>query len=299
MKEHEVVGSAENGMEGLKLINTVNPDLIITDVRMPELDGLEMLQRLDMHKKGYHAIVLSAYSDFEYAKQAIKIGVSEYLVKPIKVNELMSAVKTIENQIAEENNKNPEMLGNLENIFFSIIYGELSMDKELTGFLNKKYNFNPNRQFGELYIYMGDEYDSKKDKIHKEIEDLFRQKETLKYTIINVEKDKTILCIIYQFTDVNKTERWLQNEMLHRKKDKLWSEEICIGWIAIDSLSDMKSGTQTLKKYMDWNISLGESVIISYPKILNIQTMVCVYPLEIENKVKLSICSHDFIKMKN
>lgn len=298
MKEHEIIGTAENGLDGLKLINGVNPDLIITDVRMPILDGLEMLRELDMHKKGFHAIVLSAYSDFIYAQQAIKIGVSEYLVKPIKVNEFMNAVKEIENKIVEEHNINPKKLGNLENIFFSLIYGDMSIDEELKSFINKRHLFNCEKQFGELYLYLGDEYETKNEKIHKEIEELLKQKENIKYSIVKMEKDKSLVCIIYQFIDGKLIERWLQNEILHRKKDRLWSESICIGWTIIENVSEMKSSTLILKRYMDWNISLGEAVIISYPKILNVQTMVCVYPIEIENKIKIALCSHNLDKMR-
>ena len=98
MMGHEFAGAAENGKEGLELIQRLCPDLVIADIRMPEMDGLEMLR--NMRQKGIRikVIILSAYSEFSYAKQAMKLGVTEYLLKPISVDEFSKAIHAIEAQ---------------------------------------------------------------------------------------------------------------------------------------------------------------------------------------------------------
>ncbi len=63
-----------NGREGLELILHTNPDLVITDVRMPEMDGLEMLQAMKERNLDVHCVILSGYSEFSYAKKAIGYG---------------------------------------------------------------------------------------------------------------------------------------------------------------------------------------------------------------------------------
>lgn len=80
-----LVGEAVNGREGLDLIEKTMPDLVITDIRMPGMDGLSMLSELHerIGKKRPHAILLTGHSDFEYARQAIRIGVGDYLLKPV------------------------------------------------------------------------------------------------------------------------------------------------------------------------------------------------------------------------
>ncbi len=97
--EYEILGQASNGKEGMELILFANPDLIITDVRMPVMDGIEMLRLLK--EKGIHkkAVILSAFTEFEYAKQAIVLGVSEYLVKPITVPALTETLARLNRQI--------------------------------------------------------------------------------------------------------------------------------------------------------------------------------------------------------
>ena len=100
-----VVGQADNGKSGLELIKESKPDLVITDVQMPIMDGLEMLRCLQEKQPLPKVIILSAYSEFSYAQQAIKLGVSEYLIKPIIINELTQSLRSIEQQLAEESNK--------------------------------------------------------------------------------------------------------------------------------------------------------------------------------------------------
>lgn len=88
----EVVGDASNGYEGIEVIRKLHPDIVITDIRMPGLDGVQMIEALS-GKVDAEYIIISGYSDFEYARQALKLGVKDYLMKPIDDNELEEALK--------------------------------------------------------------------------------------------------------------------------------------------------------------------------------------------------------------
>lgn len=96
------VVSAPNGVEALEIIKKENIDILITDVRMPGMDGLELAEKAKDVKETIHIIILSGFSEFEYAKKAINIGVKDYLLKPIKVKELTQNVAGIVKQIQEE-----------------------------------------------------------------------------------------------------------------------------------------------------------------------------------------------------
>lgn len=102
----DVVGTAYNGIDGMSLIDTVSPDIIISDIVMPGMTGLELAKWCFQKHKKTQLILLSAYSDFEYAQKAIQYGVSDYVLKPIDPDKLMSAVKkavnTIENLEQEQ-----------------------------------------------------------------------------------------------------------------------------------------------------------------------------------------------------
>lgn len=90
-----VIGEASNGQQGIDLIRELKPDLIITDVRMPRLDGVTMIKHLRSEGCISKFILLTAYSDFSYAQEAIRAGASDYLLKPLKDGELEETIERI------------------------------------------------------------------------------------------------------------------------------------------------------------------------------------------------------------
>lgn len=90
-----VVGEATNGLEGLEAVERYSPNLIITDVRMPKMGGLEMLTELRRRGCRANVILLTAYSEFEYARSALQLGASDYLVKPFRNQELVAAIERV------------------------------------------------------------------------------------------------------------------------------------------------------------------------------------------------------------
>ena len=92
LTDHIVLGEASDGEEGLDLVLRFKPDLVITDIRMPKMDGLEMIRRLYEQKIPVHAVILSGYSEFEYAKKAIQYGVDDYLLKPLAVDDVQDRI---------------------------------------------------------------------------------------------------------------------------------------------------------------------------------------------------------------
>lgn len=89
-----VTGAAKDGVEGLEVIRRVQPDLVLTDIKMPRMGGLEMLRQALQERKLY-SIVLTSYAEFDLAKTALQMGVKEYLLKPVDVRELREALDRI------------------------------------------------------------------------------------------------------------------------------------------------------------------------------------------------------------
>lgn len=96
-----VVGAARDGREGLQLIRQEKPDIVITDIRMPNMDGLTMLAALRTEFPQMQLAVLTAYRDFDYAQLAINLGVCRYLLKPSKMDELHEAIRTMTARIGD------------------------------------------------------------------------------------------------------------------------------------------------------------------------------------------------------
>ena len=98
----EIIGIANDGRAALEMVHEKMPDIVITDIRMPVYDGLELIRRSKEVKSDINFIVISGYSQFEYAQQAIKYGVKDYLLKPLKKRELEQALEQIR-EIHESN----------------------------------------------------------------------------------------------------------------------------------------------------------------------------------------------------
>ncbi len=79
-----LLGEAEDGLEGLDNCRCLKPDIIITDIKMPGMSGLEMLQKLKQEYPGIQSIIISGYAEFEYARKALQNGAMDYLLKPIE-----------------------------------------------------------------------------------------------------------------------------------------------------------------------------------------------------------------------
>lgn len=88
----EVVGTAEDAAMGAELIRRVNPDIVFTDIRMPGANGLAMLAGLRSEFPDMLVTVLTGYSDFSYAQEAIRLGVTRYILKPSKMDEINEAI---------------------------------------------------------------------------------------------------------------------------------------------------------------------------------------------------------------
>lgn len=88
----EVVGRANHGVEGLELAEKLRPDVVLTDIRMPYMDGLEMARRISALLPYTKFIILSGFDEFEYAKQAIHLSVLDYVLKPITSQELLQVL---------------------------------------------------------------------------------------------------------------------------------------------------------------------------------------------------------------
>lgn len=98
----EVVGDAENGAEALEKIEQLEPEVVMTDIRMPFMDGLALTEQIRRKYPSTKVLIFSGFDDFEYAQQAIKLNVTEYILKPVNVEELSEILTRVRSNLDEE-----------------------------------------------------------------------------------------------------------------------------------------------------------------------------------------------------
>ena len=99
---YEFCGEASDGELAFSMIQKVKPDIVITDIKMPFMDGLTLSKLIKKELPATEIIILTGFEEFEYAKEVIKIGVAQYLSKPINGDELLKEVDAIAAKIKEK-----------------------------------------------------------------------------------------------------------------------------------------------------------------------------------------------------
>ena len=131
----ELVGEAADGEMALPLLIRQQPDLLITDIKMPFMDGLTLARLAKKEIPGLKVVILSGYDDFNYAKQAIGIGVEDYLLKPITKNALIERLSEIRSRYAHEKTQNE-------------YYKKFQLERDKL--IDKNYREHPNTLAGKL-----------------------------------------------------------------------------------------------------------------------------------------------------
>ncbi|TVY08188.1 response regulator transcription factor [Paenibacillus cremeus] len=143
--EHRVF-AFDNGEDVLQALDSVVPQLVLTDINMPGIDGLELVEQLNRLDPSIKKIIISVHDQFEYARQGMKFGVIDFLVKPVKKETLYKAVNQAIEQIEQNNRQKQELLlGNLARLLTA---PELSADPMLHAYARPAYgmiliNFEP------------------------------------------------------------------------------------------------------------------------------------------------------------
>lgn len=100
---YEIVGEADDGEEALKLIEALRPDVVVTDIRMPVMDGLKLIGHIrEQGADSPKFIIISGYNDFKYAQQAVRYGVQDFILKPIDEDEMSGALTRIKELLEKE-----------------------------------------------------------------------------------------------------------------------------------------------------------------------------------------------------
>ena len=101
----EIVGEAESGIEAINTIDEIRPHLVFVDIRMPFMDGIEFSRLARERYPRLKIIVLTAFDEFEYAREAIELGIINYLLKPLKISELKKALDKVDQEIRRDQHK--------------------------------------------------------------------------------------------------------------------------------------------------------------------------------------------------
>ena len=290
---YEIVGEAEDGLAGMRIVARLRPDLVITDVRMPDLDGLEMLHRLEEESITVKAIVLSAYSEFSYACQAITLGVSEYLLKPINVGDLTRALKRVEEQITLELEPRRREEGlTLEGVLYSLILGGARVDEDLRSFLTQHWRVKTEGCLALAAIHVGSSDESEAKSALKRVQSILAKAPGFEHRLLELAGAKRLVVVAFNFDDEGALRDWFARSFLPRLKEAR-PKGICVGWASFRDIARLRDTMRELDACLDWNIVLGGGDLLVWPDVNRKSALPLAYPMTIESAVRSSFCAYD------
>lgn len=212
----EICGEASDGMEGIELINKFKPDILITDIKMPEIDGLTMIKNVKEKISNCKIIILTGYRDFEYLQEAIRIGAFDYILKPSKIENITQILNKAKISLDKEREKEDD-LNKLKEYFdekipvlkqkflYDVIY---NLNNNREDILEEYKMYDLNIKDFLVVVAERDEdsniTDSYKKQLYKfaitnTMEDLFKEK----FSIENIPTDKNRIIFIIQSKEKN------------------------------------------------------------------------------------------------
>jgi len=253
----ELVGEAENGREALDMAEKFTPDVVITDIKMPFMDGLQLSEELRKRYPTIKIIILTGFDKFEYAQKAVNLNVVEYALKPVSSKEFIQVLLRVKAQIDEEMLRKKDMEAMKEYYVKSLpVLKEKFLTYLITSKLNKQEiqekckNYNINL-LGNKFVVAAINIDRKITYKDKKV-DNSNEVDLFKFAVINIIEE--ILC---------KRERglvFIHNDLIVLINPYLEEDRSFIFNNVQTTLEEIR---QNIEKYLKLTITIGLGTIIS------------------------------------
>lgn len=250
---YNIVGEAKNGYEALELMKRLKPHVLITDIRMPIMDGIALAKEVSCTYPDTHILILSGYDDFGYAQEAIKLKVNQYLLKPVGVEELTEVLQALRKDVDKQANNTRHLQ---RNILMEMLEGK-EVDSQLIielGFIEHAYN-----QIGILHLV-------------EEVPD-----ETIRHALDKVKRHNKLLLsytidrygdYILVFQMLNNNQHAIK-KICHELLECLFNSHHCEGFIGMGgSYIECKTNAIYLS-YTEAKEALEESFFLGFNKVYN------------------------------
>lgn len=275
---YEFCGEASDGELAFPMIKKEKPDIVITDIRMPFMNGLELSQLIKKEMPWVEIIILSGFEEFEYAKEAIKIGVSQYLTKPISGGDLLKELDSLKEKI-KENKKEREIREKYlketkENIiserkvfFKSLVTGaktsaELIADSEKLGINITSIFYNIMLLKAHASTHTQEEFSQRLVSIEEEIERLIDEKFIIMF-------DRDLEGKAYLFKADTRDELLLEIADFTQKLEAIFEKYEGIGYFGatgacVERIGDLPHAFETASKAFTKRYFSNENTFVSY-----------------------------------
>lgn len=288
---HKIISVAENGEEGIRALEKEQPDLIISDIRMPGMNGLEMLQK--MREKGFDTgvIFISGYSEFEYAQQALKLHAMDYVLKPVDVENFLQVLQNVENKLKK---KKTEQISP-EQMLWDYVNGRQENREFFRERLENKLGINERVQVSLLYVYPESQTKEAVNEMIYDTRECLDSQCIQDYYIVPVSHENAYTVLIVD-TEKNTFLKWvLENRVVSSLLEN--TDFICSYGTAY-GIGNLPEVLKELKELLVYGFHLEKGKIIDRELAHSIEFEKKEYPGQLEMTIQKEIWKQDKEKIR-
>ncbi len=284
---YEVTGLAADGKEGLEIILREHPDLVMTCIGMPKMDGLTMLAELRSRKQNFRVVFITSHTEFDYMQRAVCLGIENYILKPANPDDIAETLHKIYAEFIreEESDKLRSRFLSLEQITRSLILTELPVDEDLKLLLRDRYDLDADGPLAIFTFWLGSHFEEDHERVAQIVESYAGKALDYRHVTIPSFHYRAILMILYRMDDPEKlyqrSKKTVSPALLRNLEHPpviTWT--LCVG---IEKLPDAFNKSISARK---WNLSLPEGSVINADLVDPENTVHISFPLQKEEEIR-------------
>lgn len=291
---YELAGAASNGREGYELISRECPDLVIMDIRLTKMSGLSMLKKLRAEGADCRVIVLTEDADFDKARQAIELGVDNYLLKPLKKSPLKKAVLSVEEKL--ENEQVMAAAFTIENIFRGCLNGQIHPDGKFHAMTREKYGFTLEEPVSVCTVWLGGSYTEQREDARCLLENAAADRD-FSVCVLEVDAWRVLAAIVYRMEDKMHTYSFFKGHLIPVLCSSFRGEIVCF-WTDMEDGLELLGGLKEIRRMREWNLLFDRGDLIRKEDVERIETVPVTYPAELEGQARQAVLEADGEEIK-
>lgn len=286
----QLAGKAQDGKSGLEIIRKECPDVTIMDIRMPDMDGLTMLEQLRKEGNRSRVIILSAYSDFSYAQKALELDVSSYLLKPVRLPELQKALATLEEEIRNESRQ--DMFLNLENMVRSVMTGILEQSDDTDLLLERRYGIGRDETVAAFQVWLGGAYEKQKETVLRILGETAGHAEGFRGVATALPEWRQCVLVVYHMDEKRDWEAWFDTTLVPGVLSNTEDGAICV-WTEGEGFYALEECGKRGRALLAWNLSLGNDRLLSKRRREQVVCHPLKYPPDLSVRIRKTVIGKD------
>ncbi|MBQ7370282.1 MAG: response regulator [Blautia sp.] len=287
MTEHQVVATAVDGEEGLEVIYEQLPDLVISDIRMPRMDGITMLEKLREAGIEVYTIFLTGYSEFEYARASLRLNAEDYLLKPVGVETLLDALKKTEEKLLQRQEEEISV----QQLISAILSTNTERDKTIP-LLKRALRLTEGDSISLAVLRFCGDGENPAERMRTEAEIILKENGTFsRSSVYLLPGEREILLLS---TDRHST-AYMRNFCLHQLAQSLrFDGELMVSYGEIRQLSELPGCVAELEKRFLYGFGMEKPAFLDEESARPDSFAEIVYPSKLEQQVRRQIRMGNF-----